>query len=639
MRDITTRLVNCRRWHMNVIVAVALVLGVCGISAAALPPAAKIVPPETIALIECEDFSVFQGQCRHMSFYKLLHDPTMKAFVDHVKENLRSELANSSEGVLQTIMDIEALPQGKVAFAVVLKQPQAGSDLSKSGQLLAITQWGDAIDRVKDSIDEILQKAADEDARIQDEEYRGLTIKTVGPSSEESLSYTMDEDWLMIATNAETLRFAVAQIKAAGSGTLAGETSYMNARKSLAPYSPGHVNVFVDINRIMDTALAAAKTAPPKAIIGALGLDKFMSLSLKRGPGKVAPSAREYSYGQAFLQIDGPKTGVSKILDLKSLPIEAPRFVSEDVLSMFQINIDFAGAFDEIYKIAAGINPQIAALMNMPLVPPSPQGDPGVTLRKDVFAYLGSQLTVTQRLDENAANDAAPMQTSNLIAVAQTNRTGLERSVSRLHSQFLPGQNGSTTRELLGHTLYLIDLSMFMPRMNPAAPSRSSVGATRMAAGPGPSAPVMPIPRMALAVTDTHLLFGPETSVERAIRVLTTPSDQSLGRAAWFTRAKAQIPSAAGMAGFENTAVSGKFLWQMLKQAASQQTEATGSDDNSVTLKLGPNIMLPPQAMKVFDFSLLPDFDAVKKYFGLSATYGVSRPDGFFAEFKYVENN
>ncbi len=36
------------------------------------------------------------------------------------------------------------------------------------------------------------------------------------------------------------------------------------------------------------------------------------------------------------------------------------------------------------------------------------------------------------------------------------------------------------------------------------------------------------------------------------------------------------------------------------------------------------------------DFSLLPEFDVVRKYFGLSAFYGISRPDGFFFEFKYI---
>jgi len=40
----------------------------------------------------------------------------------------------------------------------------------------------------------------------------------------------------------------------------------------------------------------------------------------------------------------------------------------------------------------------------------------------------------------------------------------------------------------------------------------------------------------------------------------------------------------------------------------------------------------------LFDFTLLPEFEAVKKYFGLSASYGVARQDGFFFEFKYLNS-
>ena len=71
------------------------------------------------------------------------------------------------------------------------------------------------------------------------------------------------------------------------------------------------------------------------------------------------------------------------------------------------------------------------------------------------------------------------------------------------------------------------------------------------------------------------------------------------------------------------------------------------SDDEPLSLK--PELSAPsPQAAgddeeplslvdaDQLDFSLLPDFDAVRKYFGLSASYGIARQDGFFFEFKYI---
>jgi len=47
-------------------------------------------------------------------------------------------------------------------------------------------------------------------------------------------------------------------------------------------------------------------------------------------------------------------------------------------------------------------------------------------------------------------------------------------------------------------------------------------------------------------------------------------------------------------------------------------------------------MMLSQAGADQFDFSLLPEFEAVRKYFGLAASYGISRQDGFFFEFKYL---
>jgi len=50
-----------------------------------------------------------------------------------------------------------------------------------------------------------------------------------------------------------------------------------------------------------------------------------------------------------------------------------------------------------------------------------------------------------------------------------------------------------------------------------------------------------------------------------------------------------------------------------------------------------PNFMFSQAGSDLFDFSLLPEFDVVRKYFGLSAFYGLSIPEGFFFELKYLK--
>ena len=79
----------------------------------------------------------------------------------------------------------------------------------------------------------------------------------------------------------------------------------------------------------------------------------------------------------------------------------------------------------------------------------------------------------------------------------------------------------------------------------------------------------------------------------------------------------------------------GRAAAELMIEVAKGEAE----DDSSVTLSVGTGGIdaLFGGADALFDFSLLPDFDKVRKYFGLSAAYGTSRPDGFFFEIKILE--
>ena len=52
---------------------------------------------------------------------------------------------------------------------------------------------------------------------------------------------------------------------------------------------------------------------------------------------------------------------------------------------------------------------------------------------------------------------------------------------------------------------------------------------------------------------------------------------------------------------------------------------------------MGPAAVLSePDIREVADFGLLPAYETVRKYFGCTATYGVTRPDGILIELKYI---
>ena len=144
------------------------------------------------------------------------------------------------------------------------------------------------------------------------------------------------------------------------------------------------------------------------------------------------------------------------------------------------------------------------------------------------------------------------------------------------------------------------------------------------------------MPKLAFTVTDTHLIFASEDAVEKAIRALGSGSG-SVASAKWFSQAKSAIPSSVGMAGLQNGEVSGEFLWSTMRNM-KMPDKGAGMTPAGIGLAgaTSPQMILSQVGGDLFDFSLLPDFDAVRKYFGLSASYGIARQDGFFFEFKYI---
>jgi len=281
-------------------------------------------------------------------------------------------------------------------------------------------------------------------------------------------------------------------------------------------------------------------------------------------------------------------------------------------------------------KILTAFSPQMAMMVNMPLSPPGPQGEPPLQLKTGIFDNLGSQIVMAQSMDEAAAGAAGQgiPQPDTLVALATTNRASLEKTLLLLHSTMIAPGKPDARRELLGHTIYQIDIGGMLPGFG---------------GGPGTRAPMMqgpatagapPMPKLAFTVTDTHLIFASEDAIEKAIRTLGGDGNESVASAKWFAQAKSTIPSTVGMAGMQNSEASGEFLWSTLRNMKMPDKGSAGKI--GLADAASPEAMLAKVGADLFDFTLLPDFDTVRKYFGLSASYGIARQDGFFFEFKYI---
>lgn len=604
--------------------AASLVLCAGRAGAVTLPESAKLVPPETFVLADISDFSQCRGQFEKTRICQLWKDPAMANFVANFKTKWGQEVQKMDDELARTILDAGVLPQGRLSVAFVL-----GKQIEEEPMLVLLAQWGSGLSQIKEAIDKTAAKKVEQGARRTTEDYRDVTITTITqdrkipPRSQpgdgnsimpaqlqsSSMTFCFVDDCLIASEDIDRVKFVVAQIKGADAASLAADSDYTSATKAVGPYHD--IDVYVNLKQI----IKLGKVQDTKGVMTSLGLDNVAAFACSVGLARTPDAS---SSVKAILMINGPKTGIFKMLDLESNAFRVPRFVYPSSCSVAYANINIPRAFDELAGILNNqAFPPFFNIRNITLIPPGSEGQPGIELRRDIIAYLGPRVLLAQNITKPFRKDSENGQS--VFAVAVTDHTSLEKSLSIVHNKLLGGSDPASTKTIMGHTIYLLAGDAMPPFFG-----RPGARPMEQAQEQGPQ---QQGPKAAFAVTDDYLLFGIESAVEQAIRTLSSDNSVSVNTAKWYIAATSAIPSSAGMASVEDNSTTMELLWYVLKQTPNPA-------DSDSMMPLDAAMMFWKGPMSLVDFSLLPDYDAVKKYFGYSAAYGASRPDGFIFEAK-----
>ncbi|MDO8303528.1 MAG: hypothetical protein Q7T18_09825 [Sedimentisphaerales bacterium] len=620
-----------------------------------LPDTAKILPPETMVLINISDVNALQKQFRNTSLYKLYKDPAMAPFVNAFQSKWQQNLLKSSDEMSKILADVNATPSGRLAIAFVLsgKAKQTGEPA-----FMMVSQWGKNIKAIETALDKAVKKSIDNGARQEKETIRGRQIITITEkemasvktpasktkaggsmmkpsphrfasvadddtagdgnivnddteypmseataSSPETISYCLFDDVLMAAEDKEALKFMISRIEGGEGLSLADNDNY---QKTLAAVGPTHdIDVYVNIEQIIKTIAAQDSGGQMGTQIANFGLDNVSSLGATVSVGRMSGSP---AIIKGLLKINGAKKGIMKMIEPQNAPVQVPRFIDASGVSLSVFNISIKNVYEELLKIMSGMSPGLATAMNAPLAPADEKGQGKVELKKDILDYLGSGIVVAASIKKPFAAGADPTKT--ITAIAITDRAAIEKSLATLHG-FLSQGKTDTKRELLGHTIYVTEMDGLAFMTNGGKQPLADVAQKQQ----------LSMPKLAFTVTDTHLIFGTEDNVAQAIRLLSNKESGSLTTAPWFVRAKAALPDSVGMAGLSDSRTYGEYLWWVLKENAKKKSSVNSMD---------PMQMAASGLDGFADFSLLPDFNAIKKYLGVSAQYLVSRPDGYY---------
>lgn len=634
-------------------VAWMALLGLAAPGHAAIPAPEKLLPDDTLIVVTAPDFAKLKEIWHKLPETQCWDDPAMKPFKDKFLTKWKEDLKDPLERELGIKLDnYTELLQGQLTFALTQNGWQ-GQDDQRPGVLLLVDSKEKSA-QLKKNLAELRKKWVDAGKNLKTEKVRETEF-TVLPLSSNDVPKTLRklftksdkveelgdekdtkkepakdelvvgqfESLLILGNSLKAVEKVVMRLTGSSVPALAEQSAYQANQMALFRTSP--LYAWVNAKALMDVlmrALSQRKENPdapnpfdfkPETIVGALGLNGLKSIAL------TFQDSNEGELFQVFVGApEAGRQGLLKILAGEPNETMPPAFVPADAVKFQRWRIDGKKTWATIEKMLNDISPQMLTGVNSLLDMANnvaKDKDPGFDIRKNLLGNLGNDLVTY----EKAARGKTLAELASPPSIFLVGSPNAEQFAAALKSilVFLSQQTGAAPeeREFLGRKIYSVKLGAM--GMGMGGSSGGAASTLHYAASGG---------YIALS-TDAALL-------EEYLRSSETQGKPLRETAGLTEAAQRVLGPGTCLFGYENQSETMKTLVEVLRKQS-----AGTNDSNSVSLGLstsGLGVSGAGQAFKDWvDFSLLPPFEKVAKYFSFNVYGGSATAEGL--SFKMFE--
>ena len=568
----------------------------------------------------------------HSPQWMLWNDPAMKPFHDKFMAKLNEEFVGPLERDLGVkFADFADLPQGQFTFAFTQNGWDAIGE-EKPGIILLL----DAKDKgnlLKTNLAALQKKWTDAGKPIRTETLRDIKFSVVPlssndvpaalaailprrqpvseagkepakPASAGEIVIGQFESLLIVGNSIKAVEPVAAHLTGSGIPALGDDAVFANDKTRQFRNSPlyyGWFNaraLFAVLNGIPEPeANPAAPTVMPQ-----VPWDKVLAASGATGLKSASFAARESHDGsQVDINLSVPeadRAGIFKMIATAAKDASAPAFVPADAVKFWRWRQDGQKDWATLEAMLGKISPMAVGSLNAAIAMANASAqlkDPTFDLRKNLIGNLGDDVINYQK--SPAGSSAADLNDApSLVLFAATNPDQTLLTINTVAS-VMYGQSAATEpREFLGKKIYSITLPAQRSAGGAAAASHSLYCTTSGG-------------YIALS-TDSGIL-------ENFLRNTASPG-KPLSAVAGLTEAAQHIGgTGGGLFGYQNQREVMRSAFALFKS----QGAAAGP---------GSMAALPPTMRDWMDFSLLPDYDQVAKYFFFSVFNGTTTSEGIY---------
>jgi hypothetical protein len=550
------------------------------------------------------------------------NDPAMKPFRDKFMAKLTEKyIAPIEKDLGIKAADFMDLPQGQFTLAVTVNGSN-GQDDVPPGILLLLDAKGKS-DSLKTNLAALLKKWTADGRALRTEKFHGLAFTVVPLSTNDftgifpkrapvqelgkepkeekpgELYFAQFESLLIAGNSAKVVEPVAAHLTGGSVPALADDATFAADKLSQfrdAPTYYGWFNgskFFTMLTSVPENTESDAPSLMPRLslakILGATGLGGLKSASM---------AMRDARDGSSLtLHISAPEStrvGLLKMFAIAPKNAAPPAFIPAEAVKFSRIRLDGKQTWAELQKMIAAISPSGLASMNAIIDVANTfaqQKDPGFDLRTALFGNLNDDIISYQKApvgDALAALSSPP--TLFLVAVANADQViGAIKTVSTMAS---PQGAFAAPREFLGRKIYTIPLK----------------------AGRNPADGTVETKSLYISASGGYLALSADTSILEEYLRSADGKLKPLSETAGLAEATQRVGGAGGgLFGCQNQRETMRVAFKLMKTAS----------EADAAMK-----MFPPAFRDWADFSLLPDYGTVQKYFYLSVFGGNANADG-----------
>jgi len=611
---------------------------------AAIPPAEQLLPVDTLVLFTAPDWNQLRAAYQKSAPSQLWNDPAMKPFREKFVAKWTEEFVQPLERDLGVKFDdYGALLQGQLTFAITQDGWQGTEKNDGEPAFLFLLDAKDKGDLLKKNLAELGKKWSDAGKPIRTEKIRDVDFSVVSlntndmpktlrqffprrqpveelgkasakPADRAELIIGQHQSLLIVGSSMKALEKVMARLTGGTAPALAEDPVF--AANQLAVFREAPLFGWFNARTVFDLVLRGPEEKPNPDAPNPLPLPparKILSATGLQGLKSVAVAFRNPGDGsQIELFLGAPESGregLLKLLALDAKDSNPPPFVPADAVKFQRARLNFPKAIATLEKMLNDFSPQALNTWNFILSNGNEAAkldDPEYDIRKNLFGNLGDDLITYEKAPRADANGAgAPA----LFLIGSPDAEKLTTALKGLLVILSPEGRTPESREFLGKKILSVKLS--------ALPIGGGAGA----AGPRTLHYVASGGYVALS-TDAAVL-------EEYLRSTETPP-KALRDAPGLAEAAQKVGGQnTGWFGYENQNETARQFFAALKLGAGATNRPSANPLATAMPFAGPQKSL----QEWMDFSLLPGFDQVAKYFGFTVYSGSANVDGI--RFKY----